>query len=264
MDKTIREKWEMLPAQLKAISVGDSFTNGIVEVWTKFLEEDLEKLEDLKNLIGLLLIGEMKLSQIKNVLEKHFAFDENKSREANLLMLTGILYQAKNYFPGIEDEIRRLGGEVPQDMPPVVKNDDQFLNREEEIAEMQAAEEEEAQRAVQEKPVWGGIKELLQQFPAVGEQIIGTQDSINVKNYPVPMKPMIRYWLEDYLQKNNYAQKSNLERIQYVCHDLNTRKMNTEERRQLMVVLKSADGELSLPLLPMRSRIDFSLLGEEE
>lgn len=264
MQEAIYEKYKALPNDLFECCISDRTANAIGLVIEKYIGANNERLEAFKELVVLAILKEFSLRRLYDNVKALFGFGEAEAKEVTLLILKEILFQSPSHFPGIEEEIKRLGGEVPQYAPAVAKSAEQFINREEEIARMQAAEEEKARQAVKDKPVWGGIKELLQQFPAVGEQIIGTQESIQVKNYPVPMKPMIRYWLEDYLQKNNYAQKSNLERIQYVCHDLNTRKMNTEERKQLMLVLKSADGELELPLLPARSRIDFALLESEE
>jgi len=107
------------------------------------------------------------------------------------------------------------------------------------------------------------IGNLMVNFPESGEMVIGSQNSISVKGMILDMKPMIKYWIQDYKEKMGYYNHSNLERVQYVCHDKNTRNMNEEERRQLNLILKSADEEIQLPYSTKRKKIDFSLVGEE-
>jgi hypothetical protein len=104
----------------------------------------------------------------------------------------------------------------------------------------------------------------LQKYPELGEMIIGTQNAILVKGMDLPMKPMVKYWVQDYMEKTGSYRHDNLDRLQYVCHDKNTRSMNDEERRQLNLIFKSVDKEITLPYSLRRKKIDFSLVPEEE
>jgi hypothetical protein len=60
-----------------------------------------------------------------------------------------------------------------------------------------------------------------------------------------------------------YYRHSNLERVQYVYHDKNTREMNEEERKQLNLILKSVDEGTSLPYSTRMGKIDFGRVNYE-
>ena len=103
----------------------------------------------------------------------------------------------------------------------------------------------------------------MKKYPIVGEQQIGSQESIELKSMPAPMKPIIKFWLKDYKEKMGHYQHSNLERVQYAYHDKNTKNMNEEERRQLNLIFKSVDEGISLPYSTRLKKIDFSKTNEE-
>jgi len=167
----------------------------------------------------------------------------------------------KDFFPGIEDEILRLGGEIPKTKP--ISIDQQMIKREEEMEAMSEMEEREREEAEKDMMVSLPIAELAKEYPQVESQQIGSQESIIVQGSDVPMKPEIKYWMKDYMEKAGYHMHSNLDRVQYVYHDKNTKNMNEEERRQLGLVLKSLDEEMPLPYSTKRGKIDFSKIEEE-
>ena len=172
-----------------------------------------------------------------------------------------IFYPIKDYFPGIEDEILKLGGKIPKEKPK--KLTEQLLKREEEMEKMKEREEEEKRERMADTIISKPIEELVKEFPVVGEYQIGSQKAIELKSMPVPMKPLIKFWLKDYKEKMGYYQHSNLERVQYVYRDKNTKNMNEEERRQLNLILKSVDEGIPLPYSTRMKKIDFSKTNEE-
>ena len=123
---------------------------------------------------------------------------------------------------------------------------------------MTELEEEKERERMADTIIQKSVEELVKEFPVVGEQQIGSQNAIKLKSMPVPMKPLVKFWLKDYKEKMGYYQHSNLERVQYVYHDKNTKNMNEEERRQLNLILKSVDEGISLPYSTRMKKIDFS------
>ena len=123
---------------------------------------------------------------------------------------------------------------------------------------MKEEEEEKKRKILADTIISKSIKDLVDRFPVAGEQQIGSQESIKLKSMASPMKPLIKYWLKDYREKMGYYRHSNIERVQYVYHDRNTKNMNEEERRQLNLVLKSVDEGISLPYSTKIKKIDFS------
>lgn len=267
MRKELREKIENTLPRAVYDNLYEDYTfeaNGkIIDGYLRSEDKEQEenRIESMKDILGLVTLKAVKLEELPAEIEKILGLGEKEAKEVTLIMLCEIFYPVREFFPGIDEEILKLGGEIPEE---VVRAAGQFLKREEQIEEMQEQQEEEEQERMADTIVTDTIDNLMAQFPEAGEMIIGTQDSITVKNMPVGMRPMIKYWIQDFKEKVGYYRHTNLERIQYVCHDKNTKNMNEEERRELNLVLKSADGEITLPYSTKNKKIDFSLIKEEE
>lgn len=258
MKKEIKERIDSLPNSIQDSIYEDYTTDAITKIRKEYLENDKEKVESLKNIIGLSILKDIKLEEIKDKIQEDLEMDDKKANEITLIILTEIFYPIKDFFPGIEDEILKLGGEIPKEKPK--KLDEQLLKREEEMEEMEEREEAEEAERMKDAIIEKTVEDLMKEFPSVGDQQIGSQKEITLKRMPVPMKPLIKYWLEDYKEKTGYYQHSNIDRVQYVYHDKNTRNMNEEERRQLNLVLKSSDEGMALPYSTRMKKVDFGLI----
>ncbi len=222
---------------------------------------EAQRIENMKDLLGLVTLKEVRLEDLPAEAGVRLGLDAERAKAVALIMLQKIFFPIKDFFPGLEDAIWQLGGELPKTAPKPL--DEQLKVREQEIETMQRQEELKEQERLADTIITAPIDKLMEQYPEVGQMTIGSQTAIAVKNMSVNMKPMIKYWIHDYKEKMGYYQHSNLERVQYVCHDTNTRSMNEEERRQLNLVLKSCDGEIELPLSTRTKKIDFSLVAED-
>jgi len=262
MNVEINDRLNQLPDKVRDHTLGDQASDAILRVWKEYLGGDRDKLDKLKDIVGMALLKDIKIEQISVVLREMFAFDDNMAAEASVLLLREMFHPIKEYFPGTDEEIVRLGGEVPVEVARD-KATQQFTSREEEIEDMLDQQAKEEEEMSQQEIVYGNIEDLIRQFPDVGTMVIGTQNAISLKGMP-DMKPMIKYWIQDYKDKVMvYADHSNMDRVQYVCHDKNTRNMNDEERRQLNLIAKSVDGETELPYSRKLKKIDFSLIQDE-
>jgi len=236
----------------------DYTSDAIGKILDNYTKEDDKKLDAAKDIIGLVALKDIKLEEIKDRIQSDLDLDDQIAKEITLIILAEIFYPIKSFFPGIEDEIMKLGGEIPKVAPK--KLDEQLLKREEEMERMDEQEKAEEEERVKDMIIEKPVEDLIKEFPNVGEQVIGSQKEIILKRMPVPMKPLIKYWLEDYKEKTGYYQHSNIDRVQYVYRDKNTRNMNEEERRQLNLVLKSSDEGMALPYSTRIKKIDFSKL----
>jgi len=233
----------------------DCATEAVIRVRETY-KFNQEKVNIITDLVGLLTLKDIKIEDLFSSLKKELNLDDKTANEITLIILCEILHPIKDYFPGIEDEILKLGGEVPKVKSK--KLDEQFLKREDEMERMQKEEErKEAERladTIIEKP----IENLIKEYPEVGNQQIGSQKAITIEAMSVPMKPLVKYWMQDYLEKMGHFEHSNIDRVKYVYHDKNTRTMNDEERRQLNLILKSLDEGVALPYSTRMKKIDFS------
>ncbi|MDD3006455.1 MAG: hypothetical protein PHX30_02615 [Candidatus Pacebacteria bacterium] len=262
MNKEIIARLNQLPDNIRDNSLSDQSSDAILLVWKQYLNDDKEKLEKFKDVVGLTFLKDAKVEQLSLILKEAFQFDEKTAAEVALVILCKMLYPVKDFYPGVEDEILKLGGEIPKEIK-VEKVAQQFANREEAIEDMLDKERAEIVEKTKDKIVYGKIEDLIRQHPELGDEVIGAQNSIDLKGMS-GMKPMIKYWIQDYKDKVGiYNDHSNLDRVQYVCHDKNTRSMNDEERRQLNLIVKSFDGDIDLPYSPKLKKIDFSLIQDE-
>ncbi|MDF1498194.1 MAG: hypothetical protein P1P85_02465 [Patescibacteria group bacterium] len=261
MDNQKPNRFQSLPSFVLDSIYEDYSLDAITRIRKEYLENDLDRNEILKGIIGYAILKDIKIEKLVEAIKEGLKLNDNKSIEVVLIILTEIFYPIKDYFPGIEDEILKLGGEIPKEKPKQFQ--EQLLKREEEMETMQKQEEDEEKERMADTIISGKIEDLIKKYPIVGEQIIGSQDSIELKSKPVSMKPIIKFWLEDYREKMGYYQHSNIERAQYVYHDKNTKNMNEEERRQLNLILKSVDEGMLLPYSTRIKKIDFSKTNEE-
>jgi hypothetical protein len=151
MDETIIDRIGQLPQGIQDYIFSMDFVQSTIAVWKAYLDNDKEKLEKFKDLLGLLFLKDVKIEEVPAQLAALFAFDEVRSKEAALLVYRDMLYPARDYFPGIDDAILGLGGELPAIQQRVV--DGQFLRREEEMAELAAQQAAEAAEAAADVPV---------------------------------------------------------------------------------------------------------------
>ncbi|MCK5085087.1 hypothetical protein KAK05_00065, partial [Candidatus Parcubacteria bacterium] len=129
MKKEIREKISKLPSFVRDSICEDYTTKAIVGINEDYFKNDEEKLEVLKNIIGLTILKDIKIEQLDEVIREGLELDDKKSIEISLIVLCEILYPINSYFPGIEDEILKLGGKIPKEKPKQLT--EQLLKREE-------------------------------------------------------------------------------------------------------------------------------------
>ena len=233
----------------------DYVIDAIGKIREECVKDDDDKMNILKDLVGLIALKDIKIENVLETIKKELNLDEQTAKEISLIVLREILYPIKDYFPGIEDAIKSLGGEVPKIVP---KKQVQKLVDEEKIEEKQrqTIREQIEAEAKRERVVKADIKTLLKEYSSAGEQEIG-QNPIEVPSITLPVKPKIKYWVECYKEATGYGWNTNMERVKFIYHNKNTRGMNEEERRQLGLVLKSLDEGTPLTYLVKGKRIDF-------
>jgi len=239
----------------------DYVIDAIGKIREGYAESNENRMNALKDIVGLIILKDIRIEDLFKVIKEALKLDEKIAREIALIILCEILYPIKDYFPGIEDEILKLGGEVPRISPKKITA--QLLNREEEIEAMEEAKRKEEEEKMADTIINKTIENLIKEYPKVGECAIGSQKAIEIKEMPLPMQPLIKYWLKDYQEKMGYVWHSNIDRAHYVYQDKNTKDMNEEERRQLNLILKSLDEKITLPYSTRLKKIDFSKINNE-
>jgi len=248
------KKVSSLPDFVYEVIMGVEGTEANKEVSEKFGLSD-EQRSEMLNLISEITFKDIPIENLFPEIEKRLKINQETAKQISLELLQKEFFLVKDYFPGIEDAIKSLGGEVPKIAP---KKQVQELVDEEKIEERQrqTIKEQIEAEAKREKVVQADIKSLLKEYTPAGEQEIG-QNSIEVPSVALPVKPKIKYWIECYKEATGYGWNTNMERVKFIYHDKNTRGMNEEERRQLGLVLKSLDEGTPLTYLVKGKKIDF-------
>jgi len=243
-----------LPDFVYEVIMGVEGTEVNKEVSEKFGLSDEQKSEML-GLISEIAFKDIPIENLFSEVEKRLKVNRETAKQISLELLQKELFLVKDYFPGIEDAIKSLGGEVPKIVP---KKQVQKLVDEEKIEEKQrqTIREQIEAEAKRERVVKADIKTLLKEYSSAGEQEIG-QNPIEVPSITLPVKPKIKYWVECYKEATGYGWNTNMERVKFIYHNKNTRGMNEEERRQLGLVLKSLDEGTPLTYLVKGKKIDF-------
>ncbi len=260
IDDNFEKKINKLPNHISDFLSSVEAVDVIIKIVKKNKFERF-KLKELNDIIYRTVFKEAAIENMRDEIKKKLNSSDEDSKEITLIILTEIFYPIKDYFPGIEDEILKLGGEIPKEKPK--KLTEQLLKREEEMERMAEIEKEKERERMSDTIILKPIEVLIKKYPIVGEQQISSRKSIELKSMPIPMKPLVKFWMKDYKEKMGYYQHSNLERVQYVYHDKNTKNMNEEERRQLNLILKSVDEKIFLPYSTRMKKIDFSKMNEE-
>jgi hypothetical protein len=253
-EENLSKRINILPNYAYDVLTSDAVMNINNDIYNKLNLNDQQK-NDFLDILMKIFLKDIKIEDVLEELINTLKIDKKEASYVALKWLREILFQIGDFFPGIEDEILKLGGEIPKEKPK--KLDEQLLKREEEMEEMEEREEAEEEERLKDAIIEKPVEDLIKEFPWVGEQVIGSQKEIILKRFPVPMKPLVKYWLEDYKEKMGYYQHSNIDRVQYVYRDKNTRNMNEEERRQLNLVLKSSDEGITLPYSTRMKKVDF-------
>jgi hypothetical protein len=249
------KKLRLLPDFVYESLLMNEGTDANSEIFEKY-ELDNKQKDCMLNLNLKIIFKELTIENLPKSIEQELKTDKETSSHIALDLLVKKFYLARSYFSGIDDMILKLGGKIPKEKPK--KLTEQLLKREEEMERITEMEEEKERERMADTTINDTIENLIKKYPIVGEQQIGNQEAIKLKSMPVLMKPLVKFWLKDYKEKMGYYKHSNLERVQYVYHDKNTKNMNEEERRQLNLILKSVDEEISLPYSTRMKKIDFS------
>ncbi|MCK5475575.1 MAG: hypothetical protein KAI71_03275 [Candidatus Pacebacteria bacterium] len=234
-----------------------------IEVNSEIIEKYEMNDEQRKNMLDLnlkIIFKELTIENLPESIEKELKTDKETASQITLDLLVKKFYLARSYFPGIDDMILKLGGRIPKEKPR--KLAEQLLKREKEMEAIKEKEKAEEKEKMADTIISKPIEDLLKEFPIVGNQQIGNQKSIKLKSKAILMRPLVKYWMEDYRIKMGQYRHSNIQRVQYVYHDKNTKNMNEEERRQLNLILKSVDEKIPLPYSTRMEKIDFSKMEE--
>jgi len=107
------------------------------------------------------------------------------------------------------------------------------------------------------------LSQALKQFPKIGEQLV-TNSPLKIKVFPMPVRPSIKNWINDYHENLGMEKHGSIERGNFVFHSENAKRLSSQERQRLALILKSLEEETPLAIDTEKEEIDFEASVKEE
>ncbi|HPN96369.1 MAG TPA: hypothetical protein PLK35_01245 [Candidatus Moranbacteria bacterium] len=224
---------------------------------------DLKNIQLLSGPVGLIFVGDIKLSELPNVISK------------NIQLNTGVIY-------GVAFEINKR---IFNRFPEYFRDAPVLLDQWQRMKSGPMISEEEAMRKVLELEPWLNEKneekknepkkvpqriiekitlwEAIKKYGEIGEQLI-TSSPIKLSGFLEPARPSIKNWLADYTSHLGYDNKDDMKRGNYIFQGENGRKLNFEDRQRLSYILKSFDEKTPVAIDAARKQLIFSFRNEEQ
>lgn len=100
------------------------------------------------------------------------------------------------------------------------------------------------------------LADVLKAYPEIGEQLV-TSDRIKILSFPEPARPSVKNWLADYTSVLGHENHSSIVRGNYLFHNANTSKLNSNDRQKLAYILKSFDEKTTITINKEAKQIIF-------
>lgn len=155
----------------------------------------------------------------------------------------GTITDEKTFFDALNFEIIRKGKEYSLKSVPAQAG---FRMKKEEKNKLQAP-----------------LLQAMEKYMHIGEQIV-TANLLKMKYSPDLMKPSIKNWIKNYHEIVGGGKHGSMERVNFLFHSENGKKLNSVERQKLTILLKSLEENLPLEIDPEKQIVVFDLVPEKE
>jgi hypothetical protein len=96
----------------------------------------------------------------------------------------------------------------------------------------------------------------LGKYPKLGEQIM-TRERLQLKNQPEPVRPNLTNWLRVYRDELGVGYHDPMTRGKFIFDSVNCKKLSSEERELLNIVLRSVEENMPIDIDPAKMEIVF-------
>lgn len=96
----------------------------------------------------------------------------------------------------------------------------------------------------------------LGKYPKLGEQIV-TRERLQLKNQPEPVRPNLTNWLRVYRDELGVGYHDPMTRGKFIFDSVNCKKLSSEERERLNLVLRSIEENMPIDIDPTKMEIVF-------
>ncbi len=96
----------------------------------------------------------------------------------------------------------------------------------------------------------------LGKYPKLGEQIV-TRERLQLKSQPEPVRPNLTNWLRVYRDELGVGYHDPMTRGKFIFDSVNCKKLSSEERERLNLVLRSIEENMPIDIDPTKMEIVF-------
>jgi hypothetical protein len=96
----------------------------------------------------------------------------------------------------------------------------------------------------------------LGKYPKLGEQLV-TRERIRVKSQPEPVRPSLSNWIRVYRDELGVGYHDPMLRGKFIFNSDNCKKLSSEERERLNLVLRSIEENVAVDIDPAKTEIVF-------
>lgn len=105
------------------------------------------------------------------------------------------------------------------------------------------------------------LLEGLKNLPELSDQVI-TSEKIILRNFPDPVRPSLKNWLNDYFSTLGNRRHDSVERGNYLFQSANARKLSSADRQKLAFVLKAYDENTPVSINKDSKQIIFQIISK--
>lgn len=180
----------------------------------------------------------------------------------------GIAYELNkkifSLFPDYFTDAQELLGQWEQNKIPPIISEEKAWRRVIDIEPwiLEQEENEKNQAAEARKKIDSiSLPEALKKYPDLGEGSVSLEQ-IKLKYFPTPVKPSIKNWITDFHDNMGSGKHSAIDRGNYLFHSENGKKLSSDERQKLSLILKSLEEGTLLDIDPERQIVVFGNNGQ--
>lgn len=251
----LRDKINELPEFVKANMRESYLANS--QISKKFQLNDDEAIKMIRVIVEI-LIKSSPLEELPQLLKNAFpTFKEAKLKDLALEICYKRFYPLRDYLNGIDILIKRLGGKIPENVPLYSQNYQEKggkkteinIKKEDNLAKEKNVEVKTnlAQDGQNKQIEYLSIREAIEKYPSILKQFISAKP-IKLKDTEYLVNPTIKNWLKDYVDNLGVGPHSDYERINYLFHSENGKKLDQIDRNIVNCILKSYDKTIELPI----------------
>lgn len=196
-------------------------------------------------LSGEVILKEISLEKFPEALEQRLGLEKELAKKVAIEVAILQFLPIRDYLKGVEQAVSSWGGILPTTLPPKISSS--AVSEKQERPEAKAKPE-----IVIKKSLRDSVKENNEML----NQAL-TSQPLKINDFEQLVRPSIKNWLSDYVQKKGAKRHNEIERGDYLFNSPNCKTLSPAERAILSEVFRSYDEDTPLPISSQTNLVLF-------